>query len=271
MKSKRNVSADKIRRFQKEVLTFYKKEGRNLPWRKTKNPYRILVSEMMLQQTQAGRVVPKYKEFIRRFPNPKVLASASLNDVFKLWQGLGYNRRAIYLKRASEEIVKAGHFPRTLEELEGFSGIGPYTARAILVFALGERHVFIETNIRSVFTHYFFPRKHVVSDAEILPLIERTLPKKNTSEWYQALMDYGSMLKEKIPNPSRRSSHYSKQTPFRGSLRQKRGEALRFLSLGVRSKQELEQILGRKWQPIVAALMKEGFIEEKKGKYSLVS
>jgi A/G-specific adenine glycosylase len=200
-----------------------------MAWRKTTDPYSILVSEIMLQQTQVERVKQKYDEFLSAFPTPYELASAPLSDVLHVWQGLGYNRRAIFLKRCSEQIVNqnAGQFPHTIDELQSLPGIGPYTARAVATFAFGVAVPLIETNIRTVFIHFFFHGHTKVSDREIMPLITMTLDQDNPREWYYALMDYGALLKQLHLNPSRRSAHHTRQTRFEGSNRQLRGRILR--------------------------------------------
>ena len=145
--------------FRKIVLCHYKKHGRHhLPWRKTKNPYRILVSEIMLQQTPVDRVLPKYQEFLKQFPSIKKLAAASLGDVLRAWQGLGYNRRAKYLHQCAAVIIydNGGIWPRTVNELQALPGIGPYTAGAVMAFAYNQPIPIIETNIRTVYLHHFF-------------------------------------------------------------------------------------------------------------------
>jgi len=200
-----------------------------MPWRETGDPYRILVSEIMLQQTQVERVRAKYAEFLSVFPTVHELAAAPLSDVLQLWQGLGYNRRAIYLKRCCEEIVNdhAGQFPRTTGELQSLPGIGPYTARAVAAFAFGVAEPMIETNIRTIFLHFFFSGHEDVCDSEIMPLVEAVLDRDNPREWYYALMDYGAMLKKTHPNPGRRSRHHTLQSCFEGSNRQLRSRLLR--------------------------------------------
>lgn len=215
--------------FRLMVYAYHRANPRPMPWRETDDPYRILVSEIMLQQTQVGRVTLKYAEFLTAFPTVYELAAAPLSDVLEVWQGLGYNRRAIFLKRCSEEIVNryAGQFPRTINELQALPGIGPYTARAVAAFAYGEAEPLIETNIRTLFIHFFFHGREKVSDSEIMPLIEATLDQNNPREWYYALMDYGAMLKQAHPNPSRRSKHHTQQSRFEGSNRQLRSRLLR--------------------------------------------
>jgi len=221
-----------IQKFQKKVYSFYESNGRHtLPWRKTKNPYRILVSEIMLQQTQVDRVIVKYQDFLKAFPTVKSLSNASLSDVLKLWSGLGYNRRARFLHQAAQYIVQkhSGNFPNTREELQQLPGVGPYTAGAIATFAFDVSLVMIETNIRSVFLHEFFNTATKVSDKDILPYIEASQDTENPARWYAALMDYGTFLKKEYPNPNRKSKHYVAQSKFKGSLRQVRGTILPLL------------------------------------------
>lgn len=229
------LDADKIAEFQRSILDFYERQGRDFPWRHTVNPYEILVSEIMLQQTQTERVLPKYLAWLKRFPDVQTLAAAPLADVLALWSGLGYNRRARFLQQAcrliSERIAKGGTFPDTADELDALPGIGPYTARAVCTFAFNKPEVFIETNIRSVYIFFFFPDAAglEVKDSDLLYLIEQTLYRENPRLWYYALMDYGAALKKKVENPSRKSRHYTKQSRFEGSLRQARGAIIRQL------------------------------------------
>lgn len=232
----------KIVAFRKVVRNYYAKEGRgHLPWRKTRNPYRILVSEVMLQQTQADRVVPYFTHFIKRFPTVAALARAPLSDVLRLWQGLGYNRRAKMLHDAAKAIVLKhnGNVPRDYSELNALPGVGPYTAGAIRAFAWNEPGVLIETNIRAAYIHHFFPKKKNVSDKKLLPYMDAATDTKNPREWFSALMDYGSHLKKTVPNPSRKSTHHTKQKPFKGSDREIRGAILKILAEGTKARSTL--------------------------------
>jgi A/G-specific adenine glycosylase len=230
-KKPRTLHLRQINRFQKEVYNYYKRNGRELPWRKTRNPYRILLSELMLQQTQVARVIEKYKEFLLRFPTIESVARAPLRDILEVWQGLGYNRRAVSLKRLATIVVDdhGGKIPPDIEALQALPGVGAATAGAVCAFAFNKPAVFVETNIRSVFIHHFFHDRDGVKDSEILPLVEQILDQKKPRQWYYALMDYGVALKEQHPNPSRRSAHYAKQSPFEGSVRQVRGMILKAL------------------------------------------
>ena len=231
VKKPRKLNSRQIHRFQKLVYDHYRRNGRKLPWRKTRDPYKILLSELMLQQTQVARVIETYKAFLRRFPTLESVARAPLRDVLAVWQGLGYNRRAVALKRLAAIIVSdyGGRIPSDIEMLKALPGVGAATAGALCAFAFNKPTVFIETNIRSVFIHHFFRDSDGVKDSEILPLVEQTLDQKKPRQWYYALMDYGVALKEQHPNPSRRSAHYAKQSPFEGSLRQVRGMILKTL------------------------------------------
>ncbi|MBN2516900.1 MAG: A/G-specific adenine glycosylase, partial [Deltaproteobacteria bacterium] len=205
--------------------------GRDLPWRKTDRPYEIVVSEIMLQQTQVARVIIKYREFIHAFPNVETLARASLRDVLSVWQGLGYNRRARSLKKLAEMVITEfqGEIPSDVRSLRKLPGIGNATAHAICAFAFNQPVVFVETNIRTVFIHHFFSDGTEVRDGEILPFVEQTLDRENSRRWYNALMDYGVVLKKQFQNPGKKSAHYQKQDPFEGSNRQIRGAILRML------------------------------------------
>jgi len=225
------LTGEQLRSLRKSVYDSYKAQGRDLPWRKTSTAYKILVSEIMLQQTQVSRVIEKYEEFLSSFPDVESLAKAPLREVLAIWQGLGYNRRALALKKTAEEVVARYHgmIPSDIASLKLLPGIGEATASAICVFAFNQPVVFIETNIRTVFIHHFFRMKHEVRDSEILPLVEQTLDRENPWIWYHALMDYGAALKKIHRNPSRTSTRYRRQGRFEGSNRQIRGMILRAL------------------------------------------
>jgi len=202
-----------------------------MPWRDTTDPYRILVSEVMLQQTQVSRVLEKYVQFIRAFPTIRSLSKAKLSRILEVWQGLGYNRRALLLQKLAKKVVAdyAGRIPSDRAVLKTLPGIGDATAGSLCAFAFDQPVVFIETNIRSVFIHHFFKPGVTVGDRQILPLVGKTLDTRHPREWYYALMDYGVYLKRIMPNPSRKSEHYSRQSRFEGSDRQIRGRLLRAL------------------------------------------
>ncbi len=216
------------RNFKRRVWDFYKTQGRNLPWRKTRDPYKILVSEIMLQQTRVSQVLKIYPRFLKTFPDFKTLDKVPFRDILRVWKGLGYNQRALALKKIAGIVVRkyGGKLPKTQPELLCFPGIGEATSQSILVFAFNVPEVFIETNIRRVFLYHFFPKKDNVSDHEIIKWVRKTLDYENPREWYFALMDYGSTLPK---SANRRSSRYIKQKPFKGSLREIRGKILSIL------------------------------------------
>ena len=229
----------------------------------------------MLQQTQVERVQEKYRAFIAAFPDLSSLSRAPLKDVLSIWQGLGYNRRAIALQRTAQEVIEQnkGVFPSSVDELMQFPGIGRATASAIAAFAFNRPVVFLETNIRRVFIHFFFQEKEDVRDVELLPLVEEALDLSNPREWYYALMDYGSMLKKEVTNPNRKSAHYQRQAPFEGSQRQLRGLLLRNLlqSSGF-TESALMKMIDKdpaKIREALKELEEEGFIRKKKNTYSI--
>lgn len=204
---------------------------RDLPWRNVEDPYAVMVSEIMLQQTQVARVEKYWKRFMALFPTLDALASAETSLVLEMWQGLGYNRRALALKRTAEICSREfnGALPESQEELLSLPGIGKATAGGIMAFAYQKPSMYLETNVRTVFIHELFPGREKVSDKELEPLVWRTCSKEDPRGWYYALLDYGSYLKSTIPNPSRRSKHHTKQSKFEGSRRQKRAELVRFV------------------------------------------
>jgi A/G-specific adenine glycosylase len=264
-----------VKAFQKLIYSHYQTTPRPMPWRDTHDPYRILISEVMLQQTQVERVKCKYAEFLAAFPTLADLASAELVEVLRVWQGLGYNRRAVALKRCAEEIRTRfnGSFPASVPDLESLPSIGPYTARAVAAFAFGISNAFIETNIRTVFIHFFFHNRSTVSDREILPLVAATIDHCNPREWYYALMDFGASLKQLHPNPGRRSSHHVQQSRFEGSNRQQRSRLLRavMVSPGI-SAAELADQLGAEQRDVernLAAMQREGFLHQKNNRYTV--
>jgi A/G-specific adenine glycosylase len=280
-----------IQSFRRTVWFHYRKNGRHtLPWRKTKDPYKILVSEVMLQQTQVERVIPFYKNFLKKFPTPKALASAPLADVLRAWQGLGYNRRARMLQSSAKEVVELKAFPKTAEALEELSGVGPYTARAVSAFAYNQDGIVIETNIRTAVIHHFFPlnatqvasgerpktalaKKKKVSDTEIEKILAEVLPKGKAREWYSALMDYGAHLKRSGISHNARTKSYTKQSVFKGSLREARGAVLRALAVKPAPQKMLENLLGAQrvsqTQKALQSLTVEKLVEKKGKIYSL--
>lgn len=259
-----------ITEFQEVVWRYYSDFGRSMPWREpepdgTYSAYKILVSEVMLQQTQAARVVPKYNAFLERFPTLAELANASLSDVLLAWQGLGYNRRARYLREIAQQ-AKAQHkgqLPNMLPGLVALPGIGHNTAAAVLTYAFNQPHPFIETNIRSVYLHHFFKDESGITDKQILEVVEQTLDRENPREWCWALMDYGVFIKQTIGNPNVLSKHYAKQTKFHGSARQIRGVVLRTLAAGPQDIQDLHKTVNdSRLDAILDQLIKEQLIEK---------
>jgi A/G-specific adenine glycosylase len=253
------IPSAKILSFRKKVYSYFTLHGRDLPWRNNLTPYTTFVSEIMLQQTQVDRVAPFFISFVKELPGFRELARAPLHQVLRLWQGLGYNRRARNLKRAAEIIVADhnGMLPSSTVTLESLPGIGKATAASIAAFGFNLPAVFLETNIRTALIHGFFGDKTLVTDNELLPIAAAVLNKKNPAKWYSALMDYGAMLKKKHGNLSRRSEHYKKQSKFEGSRRQLRGKALKLLvETGGRSSRSLAKELETEL-PIVEEILND--------------
>jgi A/G-specific adenine glycosylase len=290
------LSEDKKRAFHKRLMQYYTQHGRHeLPWRTSLDPYSVVVSELMLQQTQVGRVIPKYEVFLRRFPDFKTLAAASLGEVLTEWQGLGYNRRAKFLWQAAHAVTNNhnGKLPNTLKDLVKLPGIGPNTAGAILAYAFNKPAIFIETNIRTVYIHEFFKDQELIDDKEIRNLLEQTLPIREGKEqpdeaihslpaatiktvglsyreFYWALMDYGTHLKQAVGNHSARSKQYVRQSRFEGSRRQLRGAVIRMLSIGPQTEAYvLEQLSDIRTPAVLADLVTEGMVEQTEGIYRL--
>lgn len=235
------LDAPVVRRFRFLIHGYYLRHGRTFAWRETRDPYHILVSELMLQQTQAQRVATKYPEFLARFPTLRSLAAASTLELLAAWSGLGYNRRALALRETARRLLEdhGGVVPADPAVLATLPGIGAATASEIAAFAHDVASPLIETNIRRVYLHFFFLGREGISDTQILPLVERTLDRVRPRVWYYALMDYGVMMKQAFPaaatsDPNRRSAHYARQPRFEGSDRQIRGRVLRILADGSR-------------------------------------
>ncbi|MGL4982245.1 MAG: A/G-specific adenine glycosylase [Treponemataceae bacterium] len=267
-----------ILEFQKTILDFYYQNPREFAWRETTDPYEILVSEIMLQQTQTDRVVQKYQQWLSLFPTIEVLANATLSDVLCAWSGLGYNRRGRFLLECAKALHKDYNscVPDDYKTLLSLPGIGTYTAKAVLTFAFNRPEVFIETNIRSVYLFFFFnASKEAVSDAMLMPIIEQTVYSENPRIWYYALMDYGAKLKKVIPNPNRKSRHYAKQSQFEGSLRQARGAIIRQLTqasskyLDFAFIAEQEKIDIERLQRAGESLIAEGLIQQEGALYRI--
>jgi A/G-specific adenine glycosylase len=218
--------------FQNVVWQKGRQLHRDMPWRDDTRPYYILVSELMLQQTQVDRVIPKFNAFIQAFPDEKALAAAPLAEVLKLWSGLGYNRRAKFLHDAAKKIVSdfGGVFPDNKPDLLTLPGVGQGTAGAIMTYAFNQPAAFIETNVRTVYFHHFFMDDASVADSQLLPIIQATIDHEHPREFYWALMDYGSWLKRSGIGRLDQSKHYKKQSPLRGSVREVRGQIVRYLT-----------------------------------------
>lgn len=246
-----------------------------MPWRDEISDYRVFVSELMLQQTQVNRVIEKFNTFVKRFPDFQTLADASLSEVYEYWQGLGYNRRARFLHESAGIICSQyqGRLPDDLQLLDDLPGIGAATAAAISVYTFNTPRIFIETNIRAVFIHCFYEDEEAVHDLEIFPLVEASLDNDNPRDWYYALMDYGVYIKKNFKNPSRKSKHYKKQSPFKGSIREARGEILRILQKNpassfstILSNTEIEE---ERIYKGLQGLVKDYMVAEKDGNYSI--
>lgn len=260
----------RVRSFQKKIYNHYNKYGRPLPWRRTRNPYRILVSEIMLQQTQVERVLNKYKEFLAAIPDFASLARVPLRDLLQIWSGLGYNRRALALQSLAKRVLTnyQGKLPSDPEKLMALPGVGKYTAGAVAAFAFNKPVVFIDTNIRRVFINEFFCNQESIRDDELFPLVAQTIDKRNPRLWYNALMDYGSALKHVQINPNRKSAHYIRQKHFENSNRHVRGMILKMLlkesmltvaEVVKKTKMDRGQI-----KINLVQLYKEGFIQKKR-------
>lgn len=267
-----------IKNFREHVYDFYRRNGRHdLPWRQpekngTVDPYKILVSELMLQQTQVTRVIPKYIEFIEQFPNLIVLANCDQSGVVRAWSGLGYNRRAIYVHQSAKRIASnfRGQLPKTVDELTSLPGVGSNTAGAILAYAFNIPSVFIETNIRTVIMHHFLLGKSDITDRAIADYVSTTLDASNSRQWYWALMDYGSYLKRAYGPTNAASRTYRKQSKFSGSMRQLRGQVIRLLSDKTYTFSELAAIVADpRLEGVLQLLVQEKLIIQSGEQYRL--
>lgn len=283
-------SAARMADFHEAVLRQGALLYRDLPWRRTRDPYAIWISEVMLQQTQVSRVEGRWERWLDRFPTYDALAQANSADVLQEWQGMGYNRRALALLRAAQAISQLGAFPRDQSGLVALPGIGPATAAGIRAFAYDLPGTYLETNVRTVFLHALYRQRVDVPDRELVPLVAAACPKDASNPeddprtWYYALLDYGAHLKRTLPNPSRRSRTHTVQSRFEGSHRQKRAEVLRIV-LGAHASLPTGEVAdalnhhelsaGRPPVPVpevealLAELKKEGFITNKAGYWSI--
>lgn len=265
-----------LQEFQDALWKYYQEHKRDFAWRSNPTEYYVVVSEVMLQQTQTIRVIEKFQQFIQAFPTWHSLAQATAQQVLQVWVGLGYNRRGLYLHQIAQKIVAEYNavLPNEVAVLKTFKGLGHATASSIIAFAYNTPTVFIETNIRSVFLHVFFKNEEEVSDALIEPLVALTLKQDNPREWYYGLMDYGVYLKKKHKNPNRKSKHYTKQSKFEGSTRQVRAAIVKTLAFKtVITLEELHQALPYESEKIDQQLEKlcvEKIISLKNNTYSLL-
>lgn len=255
--------------FSDLVWRFYSEFGRRFPWRETRDTWPVLLSEVMLQQTQTFRVLPKYEAFLEVWPSWKSMACSSLEDVLALWKGLGYPRRALALRKVAVASEQWGwELPNDYDTLLTLPGVGPSTAAAVCAFCYGRPAVYLETNIRRVLLHCFFPGQEQVHDKVLRTLLEALLlDVEDVRAWYYALMDYGVLLKFLIPNANRRSAHYAKQSSFKNSNRQIRGLLLlHFSERGTLSRNQLLDDLSsfepERVDACLRSLCSDGFIEE---------
>jgi len=253
-----------ILEFQEIIWQKGRELFRDMPWRTDTRPYYVMVSEIMLQQTQVDRVVPKFDAFIERFPTVQDLSKASLGEVLQMWSGLGYNRRAKFLHEAAIKIMNeySGVFPETEKELVSLPGVGVNTAGAILAYSFNQPSIFIETNIRTVYFYHFFLEREEVSDVELRAVVEATVDSEHPRQWYWAMMDYGSYLKRQGIGQNKKSRHYKKQSPLKGSVREVRGQILKLLTTDDFEVQEMRMQLAadERFDSALASLEKEGLV-----------
>ncbi len=256
--------------FQEIVWKHARTLYRHMPWRDEPTLYNVLVSELMLQQTQVPRVLTKFAEFTHAFPTVEALAAAGLADVLRVWQGLGYNRRAKFLHEAAKHIVAHGE-PKTRDELVKLPGVGANTAAAIMNYVYEVPTPFVETNIRTVYFYHFFRDRTNISDKELLSLVTQTIDHEQPREWFWALMDYGAELKRQGHGRLDMSKHYKKQPPLKGSVREVRGQILRELSRGNSDLKKFRHNLAddTRYQKALQGLLRDGLITEENRSYHL--
>ena len=262
----------RVRALQDRLLTWYAENRRDLPWRHTTDPYAVLVSEIMLQQTQVPRVVPRFGEWLEAWPDLESLAAAPLADVLLRWQGLGYNIRARRLQECARAVAADGHraeLPRSLDGLRALPGIGPYTAHAVLIFAHNEDLAAVDANVRRVLTHELdLPEDLGARDLQTVAAA--VLPPGRSRDWHNALMDYGSLV---LTARATGIAPRSRQGAFEGSRRQKRARLLRrLLGHGPQSLEELAVALGLSAEEtgdLVARLRRDGLVTEVGGRVAV--
>ncbi len=259
-----NYNSDDVSAFQEKIMKWWDENVRDLPWRCDRSPYNVLVSEIMLQQTQVNRVIPKFLEFLRKFPTFEDLASAETKQLLQVWSGIGYNRRAVWLKEAAKQVVDRGGFPNSVEELRELKGIGPYTSRSILIFAFNEDLAAVDTNIRRVLIASGFAEEEM-SSSQLQNVADDLLLRGRSRDWHNALMDYGALV---LTSSSTGVSPQTKQPQFRGSTRQLRGAIIRILTNSeTLSFNELifhlnsENIQCKDVNPVLDQLLAESFVE----------
>lgn len=262
--------------FRSSILDFYAHHGRRFAWRNTCDPYRILLSEVMLQQTQTSRVEPKYELFLSLWPDFSSLANAPLDELLFHWKGLGYNRRALNLRKSALLTEQWGWtIPPDEMAISRLPGVGKATTAALLAFSYQKKSLYLETNIRRVLLTCFYPEAEQVKDKELEKLLALLVADvEDTKSWYYALMDYGVLLKALLPNANTRSAHYTKQSAFENSNRQIRGQLIHLLAdTGPKERHQIMDILSRFEQERIlsclADLQKEGFVQEKEGVYRI--
>lgn len=262
------LSQTQINSFRETVWEYYRQNGRSMPWRDDPSPYKVLVSELMLQQTQVSRVIPKFDAFLYTCSDFATLARKSLGEVLGLWSGLGYNRRAKYLHQTAQIVVREfnGELPSDGKELVKLPGIGKNTAGAILAYTFNQPAVFVETNIRTVLFQYFYTDNiEGISDKELENLVEQTLDREHPREWYWALMDYGSFLKKTAGGKLTTSKHYVKQSPLSGSMREMRGRIIKVLVGGNMNRDELFNTVkgDKRFGPALDSLVRDGMVKRR--------
>ena len=259
--------------FQELVWEKARELYRDMPWRRDTRPYYVLVSEIMLQQTQVDRVIPKFEAFIAAFPDIAALSAAPLSAVVTLWSGLGYNRRAKFLHEAASKVVADydGVIPDTLEALMTLPGVGVNTAGAIMAYSFNQPVTFIETNVRTVYFYHFFEGDALVTDRELRAVVEATADTEHPREWYWALMDYGAYLKARGVGRIDKSHHYKKQSALKGSVREVRGQIVKELARGGREKGALQEAIAadERFPDALAGLMRDGLVAETGGQLHL--
>lgn len=261
------LTTQQITSFQEVVWDYFRSHERSMPWRDDPSAYNVLVSELMLQQTQVSRVMTKFDEFMTRFPDIVSLAEASLSDVLVVWSGLGYNRRAKFLHEAAKMVVSdyGGKIPSTHDALVSLPGVGANTAGAIMAYAYDQPVTYVETNIRTVLFHHFYTdTTNTVSDKELLVLSAQLLDHAHPREWYWALMDYGTHLKKSAGGRLDSSKHYKKQSALAGSPREMRGRIVRALTSGPLLSTQLRTAVkaDERYEVAIEGLIAEGMVQQ---------